>query len=283
MHQAERLLNALGHDKVTFQTFPDHPRAPGRPTILHGRHGILANRLATLNAAGNGIFFMVNHGDQQGRRTENVTSVTAYFVDLDGTPLYDLWPLPPTAITESSPGRYHAYWRVMDAPLNTFTHTQKHIALLLAGDEKCVDLPRVLRLPGYQHQKSEPFTTRVIHTDPSATYTYAQVQTSFAVPPLPPKREYLPLPPAAQAYVDRHQRAKHRGRTLDTAAARIATAKEGNRNHTLYRVAAAVANQVKAGEIDRREAEHTLVIAAGTAGLDEHEATSTVKSALRHA
>lgn len=285
MHPAEDLLTALGHEIVTFQTFPDHPNAKGPPTILHGPHHIQTKRLQALNDAGHGIFFMVNKGDNRGRRTQNVTAVTAYFVDLDGTPLYDMWPLEPTAIIESSPGRYHAYWRVNNAPLDTFTHVQKHVATLLAGDNKCVDLPRVLRLPGYHHQKGQPFTTRI--TDITyAVHSHEAFITHFGVPPAPPPRQ--PLPPGAQAYVERHQKRASRpgaqpARTIDTAVEKVATAQEGNRNHTLYRVAAGVANDIKAGKITRDEAEHQLALAAETAGLDPHEIQATIRSAMRHA
>src|SRR5690606_30183390 len=85
-HPAEILLAALGKERATFQTFPDHPNAAGHPLILHGPHKVRASRLAELNRAGHGVFVMVNHGDLQGRRAENVTAVAAYFVDLDGSP-----------------------------------------------------------------------------------------------------------------------------------------------------------------------------------------------------
>lgn len=285
MHPADQLLKTLGHQIVTFQTFPDHPQAQGHPQIIHAPHHVAHKRLTQINKAGHGIFYMVNKGDHQGRRTENVTAITAYFVDLDGTPLYDHWPLPPTAIVESSPGRYHAYWRVTNAPLAMFPHVQKHVAILLAGDEKCHDLPRVLRLPGYTHQKAEPFASTLLHCT-TDTYTHEAFINHFAVPPLPPARK--PPAPEILAYMQRYQKAprnghKPQGRTLDTAAERIATAPEGHRNHTLYTTACAVANQVKTGEIDRTEAEHILTIAAETSGLDPRETQATIRSAMRHA
>lgn len=285
MHPAEELLTALGHDITTFQTFPEAPNAKGPPTILHGPHRVQAKRLTRLNEQGHGIFFMVNHGDNQGRRAENVKSVAAHFVDLDGTPLYDHWPLEPTAIIESSPGRYHAYWRVKNAPLDAFTHTQKHVATLLAGDDKCVDLPRVLRLPGYQHQKGEPFTTRIVEIT-YAVHTHEAFQAHFGVPPLPPARK--PPAPEVLAYIQRYKKPARGGhpatptRTLDSAVEKVATAQEGNRNHTLYRTACGVVSDIRAGTIDRQEAEYQLALAAETAGLDPREAQATIRSAMRH-
>jgi hypothetical protein len=229
-----------------------------------------------------GVFFMVGDGDLQGRRAENVKAITAYFVDLDGASLPDAWPLTPTAVIESSPGRYHAYWRVLDAPLATFAHVQKHLAVLFGGDDKVHDLPRVMRLPGYTHQKHEPFTSHILHIDPQAIYDQAAIVDYSGVPAAPPPRK--PLPEAVTSYINRAKgKPTTTKRDLDTAAARIATAPEGARNHTLYRVAAGVANQIKAGEIDRAEAERHLELAAATAGLEPHEISSSLRSALRHA
>ena len=281
MHPAEQLLTALGKTRSTYQTFMDQP-GPGRPTILHGPHHAVHRQLNQLNQAGHGIFHMVHNGNLQGRRAENVTSITAYFADLDGAPLPDILPLPPTAVIESSPDRYHTYWRVTNAPPDQFAHVQKHIALLLDADPAVHDLPRVMRLPGYQHRKREPFTTRIVTINPEHAYTHAQIIDAFAVPePETPRR---PLPTAVTNYKNRLKPQHHKQptRTIDTAATRIATAPEGQRNVTLYRVASAVAHQVKNGEIPQHQAEQELELAATAAGLDPNEISNTIRSAMRH-
>lgn len=289
-HEAQRLLTALGKARATFQTFKDAPTARGIPTILHGTLEQHLGSLNALNRYGQGIYHMVNAGDEQGRRAENVQAVTSYFVDLDGTPLFEHWPLPPTAIVESSPAKYHVYWRTTGAPLEVFAHVQKHLALLLDGDPAVHDLPRVLRLPGFKHCKAEPhFTSRLLTVDESAVFEHSEVIEAFCVPPAPPARR--PLPPEAQAYIDRHQKrhqhsngaGKPRNRDLDTATDRVMTAQPGERNRTLYRVAAAVAAQIKQGELNQAEAEERLKYAALAAGLEQHEITATIRSAMRHA
>lgn len=284
MHEAAALMAALGKARFTSQTFADHPGANDRPTIAHGPHHVQHPRLQAANDAGMGIFHMVNVGDLQGRRAENVTAISAYFVDLDGASLPDAWPLHPTAIIESSPARYHAYWRVTDAPLDTFAHVQKHLALLFGGDEKVHDLPRVMRLPGYTHRKGDPFVSRTLDLYVPAVYDHATILDRFAVPEAPATR--APSPAVAE-YMAYRQRSKTgtRGpkRDLDTATARVATAPEGNRNHTLYRVASAVAAQVRNGELNRTDAERELELAATASGLDPHEVQATIRSAMRHA
>ena len=285
MHEAAALMAALGKDRFTSQTFADAPGAKDRPAIAHGPHASQHRRLQAANDAGMGIFHMVNVGDLQGRRSENVTAIAAYFVDLDGAPLPDAWPLPPTAVIESSPSRFHAYWRVTDAPLHTFAHVQKHLAVLFGGDEKVHDLPRVMRLPGYTHRKSEPFVSRTLTLTPAAFYDQATILDRFAVPEAPTPRAPSPATAEYMRYRERAGKKPNTGpkRDLETATARVATAPEGNRNHTLYRVASAVAAQVRAGELNRTDAERELELAATASGLDPHEVQATIRSAMRHA
>ena len=96
------------------------------------------------------------------RNAVNVVAVRAVFVDLDGSPIASvLEALHPDIVVESSPGRWHGYWLTNDCPLGDFRTRQQQIAAKFAGDPKVIDLPRVMRLPGFFHQKAEPFITRV--------------------------------------------------------------------------------------------------------------------------
>jgi hypothetical protein len=286
-HPAEILLDALGKTTLTTQTFRDAPTATGYPTVAHGPHAAQRARLTAANQAGMGVFFMVNDGNCEGRRAENVTSTVALFIDLDGNPIPTNLPLEPTAIVTSSPDRHHVYWRVTGAPPDEWTHAQKHLAEMLGGDPVVHDLPRVLRLPGYEHRKRDPYLVTLTHVEPLAEYEWPLFRDLFRVPPPPPPPR--PLPDAVRAYIDRKRNGASRGpqglqnRTLDTAGTRVASAPEGQRNRTLYRVAAAVAAQVKAGEINAQEAERQLTLAGLAAGLEEHEIRASLRSAMRYA
>lgn len=282
MHSSSDLFTALGKTRVTWQTFHDSPNAKGKPRIIHGPLKVRQTELERLNNDGHGIYFMVNDGDMQGRAAVNVKAITAFFIDLDGAPLPETVPLIPSAVVNSSPGRWHLYWRVTDAPLDVFSHVQKHLAVLFDGDTKVHDLPRVMRAPGFQHRKAEPFTSTLLERH-ELSYSLAEFMDCFAIPPAPPARK--PLPAATQAYIDR---VKNHGkpvkpRTLDSAVDRVASAPEGQRNHTLFRVTAAVANQVKNGQISQAEAEAELAAAALATGLEEREVAATIRSGMRYA
>jgi hypothetical protein len=150
--------------RVSFQTFGDDSSERGLRRVLHGKVSGQVEQLSSLNDRGAGVFVMVNEGDLQGRRAANVVAVRAAFVDLDGTPVtaLDSSPVPPHIVIESSPDRFHAYWRVTGCPVDAFTPLQKDLAERFGGDPKVCDLPRVMRLPGFYHRKAAPFLTRII-------------------------------------------------------------------------------------------------------------------------
>jgi hypothetical protein len=180
---AERFLDLLAPgEPVAFQTFDDRKRKPD--PFAKWMHGTLAQHRATLadlNARGAGVFWMVNAGDGKGRSNRNVQRIRALFVDLDGAPLEPVQasPLQPHCIVESSPNRWHAYWRIADCPLADFTLLQKTLAARFNADASVNDLCRVLRLPGFLHRKGEPFESRIIECNERAPYTLAEFRAAF--------------------------------------------------------------------------------------------------------
>jgi hypothetical protein len=158
-----RLLTG-GQEIVTFQTFCDGTQArPHLSRILHGSISEHMRALTSLNEAGAGIFAMINAGDLKGRKAAHVNKVRALFVDLDGAPVEPLAKasIPPDVLVESSPGRWHAYWRVDECPLENFSDYQRALADRFGGDPRVCDLPRVMRIPGFFHRKAEPYLVRL--------------------------------------------------------------------------------------------------------------------------
>lgn len=194
---------SLFADCFTFQTFDDSPhKSSALSRIVHGTLREHAATLAGLNEKGAGVFFMVNAGDGMGRKAGNVQQVRALFADLDGSPLPPVQAatLPPHCIVESSPGRWHAYWRVADCPLDRFKPLQQGLAARFDADRKVCDLSRVMRLPGFEHRKGEPFTSRVVTLDADrAPYMLAELVQAFDLNPAPvalPVRKPRTLPDA---------------------------------------------------------------------------------------
>lgn len=159
------LLALEPDDKFSFQTADDNKDRKNRALarILHGTLAQHAQTLAGLNNRGAGIYVMVNKGDGKGRRAKNVVDIRALFVDLDGAPLEPILnaAAKPQIVVQSSPGRWHAYWKVSDCRLGQFTPLQDALAQRFGGDPSVSDLPHVMRLPGFWHLKGKPFLTEL--------------------------------------------------------------------------------------------------------------------------
>ncbi len=185
--QAERMLNILdASGNFTFQTFADRAEDRKRRSLVSTLHGDLSTHsaiLQTLNAKGAGVYVTVNATDLKGRKASNIAHVRALFVDFDQSRperLEQLKALPclPSMIVESSQGKHHAYWVLGsgEIALTDFTNLQKKLIqyfTYLWGDkdnaqdkevdQSIHDLPRVLRLAGFIHQKETPCLSQVVH------------------------------------------------------------------------------------------------------------------------
>jgi P4 family phage/plasmid primase-like protien len=184
---AARFIHALTGDAetpCTWQTFDDNEdrRDPSLARILHGPLSKVTPELARMSALGCGIFVCVNETDLRGRSTQNVIALRALFVDSDTGPLPAL-PLRPSIVVQSANGQ-HAYWLMKSGEeLARFTEVQDHLADALGTDHKVKDLPRVMRVPGFLHQKGEAFRVTLGDVQPLLLYTIDDV-----VATLPPRK-----------------------------------------------------------------------------------------------
>jgi hypothetical protein len=198
---AQTFLECLDSEtnEFTFQTFTDSeksrrgfqtdPRTKGRidplAKTLHGSLDQHWTTLVNLSRRGAGVFVTINRTALSGRRTtENIIAVRAYFADFDGTDIAVIKSrlrslgLPPHLSVQSSTGGWHLYWLVCDAPLDAFAPTQERLSEILGSDSAVKDLPRVMRLPGFIHQKhaGHYFIVRLVHVNDHASYSNAEFQ-----------------------------------------------------------------------------------------------------------
>lgn len=170
---AQAFIKMLTPDEiVTFQTFDDNKvrKNRGLARVFHGTLNQYVHDLTQLQELGAGIFVMINQGDgiihpsnKTCRTKSNVIRVRSLFADLDGSPLNPLLECSkPNIIVESSPGKWHCYYLTDDCPLSEFKLRQQQIAQKFNSDPKVCDLPRVMRLPGFFHQKDTVFMSRII-------------------------------------------------------------------------------------------------------------------------
>ncbi|MDM7255195.1 MAG: phage/plasmid primase, P4 family, partial [Paracoccus sp. (in: a-proteobacteria)] len=192
LEEAGRFLEQLDQDAAgwTFQTFDDNSDRKDKRLVrtLHGTLADHAETLIHLQEQGAGVFVTVNRTDLKGRKTANIQEVRAAFVDLDGAPVEPVraWE-EPHILVETSPGKWHGYWLIDGLPLAEFSDVQKVLIEAFGADRSVNDLPRVMRLPGFWHLKSEPFKTRLIDTSAfPAPFTPAEFKDKLeAIRPKP--------------------------------------------------------------------------------------------------
>ena len=90
--------------------------------------------------------------------------------------------LRPHIIVESSPGRAHCYWLVKNVGLDEFEGIQCGLAQKFDGDSAVRILTTCARLPGFFHNKKEPFRTRIESYNVADAYDLDEVLIHF--PPL---------------------------------------------------------------------------------------------------
>lgn len=174
LNLAQSFLTALDEDSDawSFQTFDDRKTGDKRfARLFHGSLDQHADDLATLNEQGAGVFVTVNETDGKGRSKANIRRIRALYVDLDGAPLSPVMQasVGPHIVTQTSPGRFHAYWRVTGCGTEQAEPALRQLIGRFHGDPACCDRSRVLRLPGFFHRKAEPHMVTVIENEPGAT------------------------------------------------------------------------------------------------------------------
>ncbi|MEO6269834.1 MAG: DUF3987 domain-containing protein, partial [Lautropia sp.] len=86
-------------------------------------------------------------------------------------------------------GRFHAYLRTDDCPLEKFTLLQKALAQKFNGDHGVNDPSRVMRLPGFWHRKAEPFMTRILSSTNEQPYQIDELIERLGLDLSEPRRE----------------------------------------------------------------------------------------------
>jgi hypothetical protein len=201
-----------GGEDIAFRTFDDQESSKTTPLKLYGQLDDVASRLTEENKQGSGIFWMVNKSKDKQQNDASIIKVRALFVDLDGATLAPVInaPLRPHILLESSEGKYHAYFLVTgDFPVSEFSRYQKALARKFDGDIVCSNLSRVMRLPGFFHQKdpSAPFMTRIMNICDRLPYEPADiVKYLHLVLDEPEKRHINLVPPNGKRVIRRGER-----------------------------------------------------------------------------
>lgn len=195
LDQAERFLSLLDPEaeEFTFQVLPEASDGKGgkrgHSEVFQGPFDQFADILTRAQSAGCYIGVMVNEGDgithppaKTCRSKASVKRVRAIFQEDDGDGKRP--PLEPHIEVESSPGKFHRYWLVEGLSKGDFTAVMKVMVDKYGSDKAAKDLARVLRLPGFYHQKGEPFLVWIVHESGGLPYTRDQIMEAFQPEPV---------------------------------------------------------------------------------------------------
>lgn len=173
--EASRFLDALNPDdasQFTFVTADDSDRKdPALIRVLHGALDQHWDELCRLNAAGAGVFVVVNETNLKGRAASDVVRVRAVFVDMGGAPMPLEYQFKPQIVTETAPGRWNLFWLVEGrCPLDQFATVQRRLIELFNMSPGDCDLARVMRLPGcINHTRMGAFRVRLVEVHGDAS------------------------------------------------------------------------------------------------------------------
>jgi hypothetical protein len=105
------------------------------------------------------VYFCAHLLTAKQRTKEYASSVLALWADVDTADL-NASPMRPTAIVETSPGRFQAYARLTDPVAPHYAETlNRRWALAFGADRSGYDLTQLLRVPGTPNRKYPDFPT----------------------------------------------------------------------------------------------------------------------------
>lgn len=130
----------------------------------------------TKSAEGREVYFCAHLLTRPRRIKENAAPVLASWGDLDGAEVPN-GKLKPTAVIESSPGKFHCYWRLSDSiPPETAEDLNKRLAHKIGADPSGFDLTQLLRVPGtVNHKYAGQPPVKIIDLEDTRSYTAAEL------------------------------------------------------------------------------------------------------------
>jgi putative DNA primase/helicase len=261
--------------EFVFQTFDDQEDRKDRSLarVISGPPEKVAGQLTALNRRGAGVFVTVNKTVNGSRKKTDIIGYRAIFREADEPNLPAL-PITPQIVVETSPGKHHEYLLLADCDDgDTWDSIMATMVHEYGSDPNAKDRSRVLRLPGFYHQKNpdQPHLVRIVQESGETRYSLAEIAKLIPPAQKPEKR----IPACSVVISNQYGR-----RALANELADLSGTPEGSRNNQLNKSAYSLGQLVAGGELEQSQVQTALLSAAVGIGLMESEARQTIGSGI---
>jgi RecA-family ATPase len=279
----QRFLALLAPDatRFTFQTIDDS-KGPKNGDLNRVLHTDDLAKLLPLYERGAAIYVTISETDGRGRRKENIVRFRAVWQE-DDAGYAGPFPLEPSIVVKTSPGKYHRYWLVADDWPADEQGRADHAAVMermvasYGSDNGAKDASRVLRVPGFLHRKAAPHMVSIIAAS-GQRYTRAEIIAAF--PPVPPTNGAgTSSADFDRIYGGREQ--NYARAALAGCAAELAGTAAGERNDKLNKMAFRMGTMTAHNWIGRDEVTERLMDAAHDCGLVADDGAAAARATLQ--
>jgi predicted P-loop ATPase len=198
------VLTGSADQPLYFRGICDDKAEADRAILNHIAHDCTEWRSAFMemkawNAKRYAVFMGINAG--AGFKDAEINTVRSIFVDSDESKPEKAAAIreavladKPTLLVNTSGHKFHAHWLINDLPVGEFRSIQQALVAKFGTDPAVINPARIMRVPGFLHQKSEPVpvTLEVLDHPP---LTAAQVREWLA-PELLAQQQQRPRVPA---------------------------------------------------------------------------------------
>ena len=132
-------------------------------------------------------YFAVNEIAGKRRIKANVSRIRAVFCECDDGLPKGGFPIEPTMMVETSPGKFHVYWACDGLSVEDFNRVMERMVADYGSDDGAKDITRILRLAGSWRMKDPeaPWQVRII-AETDKRYTRSEIMAAF--PPIERKQ-----------------------------------------------------------------------------------------------
>ena len=181
----QEFFSAFGYsetERIFFRTFHDADKSiSGKKLDCEMRQlDAILPTLKKNNSQRFGIFFVVNGNGQTDNEVKKSGKCKAQFMEIDDKSmdeqlkLINVFTLRPSIVVRTRKS-LHCYWILIDGDIKLFRDIQLRLISYFNSDRSIQNESRVMRVPTFNHCKSDPIRVEILYFHPELKYTQQQL------------------------------------------------------------------------------------------------------------